>query len=195
VRLSTIEAFEKKFNLKNIVPVYGLAEATLGGGDLAPPPRRSGSTLEQGPLGRRPCRGVSVRIRAAPRDGGELPPNREGEIWVKSPGVMQGYYNNRRRRRRSCGPDGWLRTGDLGFVDADGLSLRHRTAQGRDHVGGETSRRRTSRTAVDHLPGIRYFGRRGRRQRAHGHPALYVVAEVREPRPDTRAHSHLIKRS
>src|SRR5205823_8084065 len=87
VRLSTIEAFEKKFNLTNIVaPCYGLAEATLA---VAIWPRAtplrldtSGKFLSVG----RPCRGVSVRIMPPPPDGGgELPPNREGEIWVKSP--------------------------------------------------------------------------------------------------------------
>src|SRR5207244_2808267 len=96
VRLSTIDAFESHFGLKRIIsPCYGLAEATLA---VAIWPRgvplrldASGRFLSVG----RPCRGVSVRI-LAPLDEGtaERPVSVEGEICVKSPGVMRGYHNN-----------------------------------------------------------------------------------------------------
>src|SRR5438093_6257885 len=102
VRTSTIGAFERHFGLKNVIaPCYGLAEATLA---VAIWP--FGTPLKTDPSGRfvsvgRPCRGVSVRI-LAPRedaDAGSDPslpraPTDIGEICVKSPGVMRGYYNN-----------------------------------------------------------------------------------------------------
>lgn len=44
----------------------------------------------------------------------------ESEIWVKSPSVMQGYYHNPEETEKSLTPDGWLRTGDLGYQDDDG---------------------------------------------------------------------------
>lgn len=40
----------------------------------------------------------------------------DGEIWVKSPSVMLGYYKNPEETANTLTPDGWLKTGDLGYV-------------------------------------------------------------------------------
>ncbi|GAA1675904.1 fatty acid--CoA ligase family protein [Nonomuraea maheshkhaliensis] len=76
------------------------------------------------PVGR-PHPGVELSVRD--EDGLELPPGRTGEVHVRSPYVMAGYWGDERETRDTL-RDGWLRTRDLGHVDADGfLHLAGRT--------------------------------------------------------------------
>ncbi|WP_296426471.1 AMP-binding protein [Yoonia sp.] len=52
--------------------------------------------------------------------GADLPAGQEGELWIKGPQVMQGYLNNARATAETITDDGWLRTGDIAVIDADG---------------------------------------------------------------------------
>jgi acyl-CoA synthetase (AMP-forming)/AMP-acid ligase II len=44
----------------------------------------------------------------------------EGELWIRSPSMMRGYLNKPEATAATITPDGWLRTGDIGYVDDDG---------------------------------------------------------------------------
>jgi acyl-CoA synthetase (AMP-forming)/AMP-acid ligase II len=52
--------------------------------------------------------------------GAELGPNQEGEIWVRGPQVMQGYLNHPQATQAAINPEGWFRTGDIGYADEEG---------------------------------------------------------------------------
>ncbi|HYF06928.1 MAG TPA: AMP-binding protein [Acetobacteraceae bacterium] len=67
----------------------------------------------------KPHPGVEIRI-AHPETGALLPPGVPGEIQVRGWTVMQGYVNNPDATARALTLDGWLRTGDLGTLDAEG---------------------------------------------------------------------------
>ena len=53
--------------------------------------------------------------------GSILGPGEEGEVWVRGPQVMQGYWQRPEETRRVLTTDGWLRTGDIGAFDAQGF--------------------------------------------------------------------------
>jgi acyl-CoA synthetase (AMP-forming)/AMP-acid ligase II len=190
VRPSTIQAFEEKFGLRNIVtPCYGLAEATLA---VAIWPRRtplrldrSGKVLSVG----RPCRGVAVRIMDGAREVGA---DVEGEVCVRSPGVMQGYHNNPDATRRVLSEDGWLRTGDLGFVDAEGYLYITGRVKDVIIVAGENIVPADIEEVVDRAPGVRYSAAVGIEHERTGSQRLHIVAELREDL-SAEAMSHVIR--
>ncbi|KAK4985792.1 hypothetical protein LTR50_005750 [Elasticomyces elasticus] len=50
----------------------------------------------------------------------EVPAGDVGELWIKGPNVFKGYLNNPAGTRNALTPDGYFKTGDVGFQDADG---------------------------------------------------------------------------
>jgi len=55
-----------------------------------------------------------------PQTAQDLKPGEVGEVWGRSPGLMAGYWNRPAETAEAITPDGWLRTGDAGYLDADG---------------------------------------------------------------------------
>lgn len=62
----------------------------------------------------------SVRIVDAEDPAKVLGPNEPGEMMIKGPILMTGYYGNEQATRETIGPDGWLHTGDVARMDEDG---------------------------------------------------------------------------
>jgi long-chain acyl-CoA synthetase len=104
-------AFEARLHC-TILEGYGLTETTAFGtfNDLD----HGGKTGYTG----RPVPGVQVQVRDI--EGNECPPGTVGEVHIKGPTVMRGYWNRPADTVAAISPDGWFRTGDLGETDADG---------------------------------------------------------------------------
>ncbi|BBX18814.1 long-chain fatty acid--CoA ligase [Mycolicibacterium duvalii] len=111
--------------------VYGMTETTgsitqLDGAEHQPHLLRSCG---------RPYPWVEVRIVGT--DGAELPVGSVGEVWTRSAQNMLGYWNNPDATAATLTPDGWLRTGDAGYLDADGYLYLHDRVKDMIVSGGE----------------------------------------------------------
>ena len=99
--------------------VYGMTELSgvfcVLGPDEHRDPEREHLLASAG----RPLPGSVVRVVDAATEE-DVAPGGVGEFWVKSEQTMAGYWNNERASADAITPDGWLRTGDAGRVDADG---------------------------------------------------------------------------
>jgi long-chain acyl-CoA synthetase len=100
--------------------IYGLTESTgaitqLDPADHDPDGPRRHLLRSAG----KPYPWVELRI-ADPGSGVPRPPGEVGEVWLRAPNVTPGYFNRPAETAASLTPDGWLRTGDGGYVDTDG---------------------------------------------------------------------------
>jgi long-chain acyl-CoA synthetase len=109
--LEIVEPFEKRFGGR-ILEGYGLTEAS----PVVSAHRYSG-VRKLGSVGQ-PLPGVEVRI--VDDDDREVPTGEAGEVCVRGPNVMLGYYRLPDETARTV-RDGWLHTGDIGRLDEDGF--------------------------------------------------------------------------
>lgn len=61
-----------------------------------------------------------LEMRLVERDGQAVAAGATGELWVRGPNVMQGYYADPELTARTLLPGGWLKTGDLAYQAGDG---------------------------------------------------------------------------
>lgn len=117
VRASMDETFKNDFRIPHRIGGYGMTEIPGVTCNPFEGPQKPGS---MGPLG---CHPDPARPWAQCRvvdDGGhEVPDGEPGELWVKTPIIMQGYFRDPEQTANTF-HDGWFRTGDLVKRDGDG---------------------------------------------------------------------------
>jgi acyl-CoA synthetase (AMP-forming)/AMP-acid ligase II len=105
--------FEDRFDL-TVVGSYSLTEDILS---VLGPADKSKRKLGSCGL---PAAPDVHRLRIVDESGKDLPPGELGEIVKQSPAVMRGYYKNPAATAEAL-QDGWLYTGDIGYLDEDGF--------------------------------------------------------------------------
>ncbi|RLB38911.1 MAG: long-chain fatty acid--CoA ligase [Deltaproteobacteria bacterium] len=106
------KAFEEKFGV-SIVETMGLTEtaAPVFSNPMDPARRKYGS----------PGQAVGNEAKIIDKEGNEVPRGVEGEIMIRGDNVMKEYYKAPEKTREALEPDGWLHTGDLGYMDEEGF--------------------------------------------------------------------------
>lgn len=106
--------FRKTFPSARYIDAYGMTETVSGDAMMEP-----GRELEKiGSVGR-PVSLVEVEIRD--ETGTALPRGEEGEICMRGPKVTRGYWKDAERTAKAMHADGFLRSGDIGYLDQDGF--------------------------------------------------------------------------
>lgn len=108
-------ACSKRLGLPPIGQAYGMTELSPGshlvplGADNAPP----------GTVGKL-IASTEMRLVSLDDPAQDVGPGEEGEIAIRGPQVMKGYLGRPDATEAMIDPDGWVHTGDIGRVDADG---------------------------------------------------------------------------
>ena len=210
VQPETLEGFSRRFQpyglrAEALMPVYGLAESSLavtipplsrrplldrvdrgaleGTGRAEPASGQSVNPLTFVSAGR-PLAGHQVRIVS--RDGNPLPDRVQGHIQCRGPSVMQGYFG-RAEATAEVLQNGWLKTGDLGYLAEGELFV---TGRVKDIIiqGGRNLYPQELEHIVGDVEGVRRgcvaaFGVSGRRVAGE---RLVLVAETRRTEPEER---------
>lgn len=106
------DAVEKRLNIK-IRQGYGMTEASPATHYTVAGKERAGTVGELLP-------NMEMRIIDT-ETGRDVATGGAGEVWVRGPNVMRGYLNNPEATAKTVDADGWLHTGDIGVVDAEGF--------------------------------------------------------------------------
>jgi fatty-acyl-CoA synthase len=159
------------FDAKAFLPSYGLAEATLAVSIMPPGEGIVVELVEEtllagGTSGERdrpqryraivncgkPARGMHVEIRD--ENGRALGERQIGKLWCRGSSVMVGYFRDEEATRACMTPDGWLDTGDMGYLSGGYVYIVGR-AKDMIIINGKNHWPQDIEWAVEQLPGFK----------------------------------------
>jgi fatty-acyl-CoA synthase len=167
-----VDAFaDAGFQASAFLPSYGLAEATLavsimppgegivvelveetllagGGAAERDKPQRYRAIVNCG----RPVKDMEIAIRD--EDGGLLPDRQIGKLFCRGPSVMVGYFRDEGATTACLSEDGWLDTGDMGYMSAGYIYIVGR-AKDMIIINGKNHWPQDIEWAVEQLPGFK----------------------------------------
>ncbi len=170
VMQSFVDAFaDAGFQASAFLPSYGLAEATLavsimppGEGIIVELVEESELSGEAAPAGRprryraivncgKPCRDMAVEIRG--ESGTPVDERVIGQVWASGPSIMHSYFRDE-VSTKACLQDGWLNTGDMGYLSGGYLYVVGR-AKDMIIINGKNHWPQDIEWAVEQLPGFK----------------------------------------
>lgn len=144
------------------IQAYGMTETT-GTISMLPPEDHDPAGNARMRSAGKPLPGVEIKIVGA--DGAEVPVGEVGEVVTRSSNNMLGYWNLPDATAKTMSDDGWIRTGDAGYMDADGYLFIHDRVKDMIISGGENVYPAEVESAI------------------FGHPAVQEVAVFGVPDP------------
>jgi fatty-acyl-CoA synthase len=204
-----VDAFaDAGFRASAFLPSYGLAEATLavtlmppGEGirvELVEEERLSGSPRDLSRPARYraivncgvPVHGMELEIRG--EHGEALADHRIGKVWCRGSSVMQGYYRDP-QATAECMVDGWLDTGDMGYM-VDGYLFIVGRAKDMIIINGKNHWPQDIEWAVEQLPGFHQGDIAAFALETDGGeevPAVLVHCRISDPEERARLHGEI----
>lgn len=110
-------AAHELFRNAALYSLYGMTESTAAATLTLP----TDSVDEQVETNGKPLPSAAIRIVDA--NGQGVSRETKGEIWIGGKSIMKGYYRDPQATAQVLTPDGWLRSGDLGYIDARGNTV------------------------------------------------------------------------
>lgn len=114
IPVEMVLAMRERLGFETVITAYGMTE-TSGLAAFCrpedPPEIIAGTSGRAGP---------GIELRVVDDDGVDVAIGAEGELWVRGYQVTPGYLDDPEKTAETITPDGWLKTGDIAVMDADG---------------------------------------------------------------------------
>jgi len=163
------------------IQFYGMTEST-GAGTFLAPEAHKGDLL-------RSCGKAwpKMAVRILDDHGNEAAVGEIGEIAIKGGMVMAGYWNRPEATAEAVTPDGWLKTGDAGYRDADGYIFVHDRVKDMIVSGGENIYPAEVENAILGCPGVADAAVIGVPDERWGEAVKVIVVAHADGAPDPEA--------